>query len=144
FGCRFKNYCTDMTRTIFLNKIKNHDKLTRIYDIVLRAQTAALNACRDGVSCGYVDSIARNIIEEEGFGKYFGHGTGHGVGLEVHEKPYVAPGNKEILKENMIITIEPGIYIEGLGGVRIEDMVLVEKRSCRTLYKSPKNLIILN
>jgi len=138
FGCRFKNYCSDITRTIFTDNNKNNNKIKKVYNIVLQSQLKAREACREGISCSELDAVARNFIKSKGYGKNFGHGLGHGVGIEVHEKPAVSYRSKAVLKKNMIITIEPGIYIENLGGVRIEDMVLVKKNCCEVLYKSTK------
>ena len=128
-GCKYEHYCSDFTRTIFLDEhkdSKNPDKikkLKQIYDIVLQAQIKAVKACRAGMTCKELDNISREYIEEKGYGKFFGHGLGHGVGLEIHELPTVSYIDDTILKENMVITIEPGIYLEGIGGVRIEDVV---------------------
>ena len=143
FGTFFNNYCSDITRTVFLNKNRINDRLKKIYEIVLLAQLKAVEACREGISCSELDSIAREYIREQGFEKEFGHGLGHGVGLEVHEGPVINQNSKTILKENMVITIEPGIYIPGLGGIRIEDMVIVKKNGCEILYRSKKDFTIL-
>jgi len=143
FGTVYNNYCSDITRTIFIVGSAPNDKLRKIYDIVLNAQQKAIEACREGVSCGELDSIAREYIRNLGYGEKFGHSLGHGVGLEVHEGPLVNNNNKTILKENMVITIEPGIYIPGLGGIRIEDMLIVKKNGCENLYNSKKEFTIL-
>ncbi|MBM3707645.1 MAG: aminopeptidase P family protein [Actinobacteria bacterium] len=162
-GCRFENYCSDITRTVFLGKdgysgkniknkfspgknirIKNNIKIKEIYDIVLQAQLKALDACRAGITCRELDSVARKYIKKKGYGKNFGHGLGHGIGLEVHENPKISFSDNSVLGENMVITIEPGIYLEGIGGVRIEDMVIVKKNGCVNLYKSPKIYTIIN
>ncbi len=140
FGTVYKNYCSDITRTIFIDTRSSDYKLRKIYDIVLNAQQKAIEACREGVCCGELDSIAREYIVKQGYEKEFGHGLGHGVGLEVHESPIVNRNNKTILKENMVITIEPGIYIPGLGGIRIEDMVIVKKMVARIFTIQKKNL----
>ena len=143
FGTVYNNYCSDITRTIFIGSGPSSDKLRKIYHIVLTAQQKAIEACREGISCGELDSVAREYIKEQGYGKEFGHGLGHGVGLEVHEAPTITKNNKTILKENMVITIEPGIYIPGLGGIRIEDMLIVNKNGCDNLYNSKKEFTIL-
>ena len=143
FGTIHKNYCSDITRTIFVGDGSSSDKLRKIYDIVLTAQQNAIDACREGVSCEELDSIAREYIRKQGYGEEFGHGLGHGVGLEVHEGPSITKNNKTILKENMVITVEPGIYIPGLGGIRIEDMLIVKKNGCENLYNSKKEFTIL-
>lgn len=122
-GARFEGYCSDMTRTFFYGEPADEDK--KIYEIVLRAQEEALNSVRDGVSCRDVDKVARSYIEASGYGDYFGHGLGHGVGLEIHEYPMVNSASEDILETGMVITIEPGIYLPERIGVRIEDMVLV-------------------
>ena len=147
-GCLWGHYCSDITRTLFIENSsgtgkkkpgkKDMDKIKEIYDIVLAAQLLSLHHCRAGISCSRLDSIARNFIEKKGYGQYFGHGLGHGVGLEVHESPTVSGKDSTVLEENMVITIEPGIYIEGIGGVRIEDMVIVKNDGCINLYNSPK------
>ncbi len=143
FGCKYNNYISDITRTIFLKKFKNLDKFKKIYDIVLQAQKLALENCKEGVAGKDLDNIARRFINKKGFEENYRHGLGHGVGLEVHEDPIASKGQDNVLKENMVITIEPGIYIEGSGGIRIEDMVLIKKNCCEVLYSSLKDLIIL-
>jgi Xaa-Pro aminopeptidase len=148
-GCKYENYCSDFSRTIFIDGqegFKNPEKiekLKQIYDIVLQAQIKAVKACRAGMTCKELDHISREYIEEKGYGKCFGHGLGHGIGLDVHELPVVSFIDDTILKENMVITIEPGIYIEGIGGVRIEDIVLVKDEGCENFYGDSKSLIVL-
>ncbi len=148
-GCKYGHYCSDFTRTIFLDgqkDSKNQDKLKKlkqIYDIVLQAQVKAAKACRAGMTCKELDHISRDFIDEKGYGKFFGHGLGHGVGLEIHELPTVSYNDDTILKENMVITIEPGIYLEGIGGVRIEDIVLVKDGGCENFYSDSKALMVL-
>lgn len=144
FGCRFDNYCSDMTRTIFTKDNKICNEFKKIYDIVLEAQLTAIENCREGITCGELDKVARKFIISKGYGNNFGHGLGHGVGLEIHEEPAVKMGNRAVLKENMVITIEPAVYIENVGGVRIEDMVLVRKNECEVLNGSRKDFFILN
>jgi len=150
-GCIYENYCSDITRTVFIKssqarsfKSGNTGKLKKIYDIVLQAQLRALDRCREGILCRELDKVARDYISEMGYGENFGHGLGHGVGLEVHEGPRVSADTDIMIKENMVITIEPGIYIENIGGVRIEDMVLVRKKGCENLYSSPKALTVID
>jgi len=143
FGCRFDNYCSDMTRTIFTDNNKKCNEFKKIYDIVLEAQMKAIESCREGMSAGELDSIAREFIISKGYSDNFGHGLGHGVGLEIHEEPVINKGVKTILRENMVITIEPGIYIKNFGGVRIEDVVIVKKNKCEILYNSRKDFFIL-
>lgn len=141
FGCIYNGYCSDMTRTVVIGKAS--DKQKEIYNIVLEAQKAALDAIRPGVTGYDIDKIARDIIDEKGYGDYFGHGLGHGVGLEVHEAPRLSPLCKDILEAGMIVTDEPGIYLPDFGGVRIEDLIVVTKNGCEVLSKSPKHLIEL-
>lgn len=144
FGCKFENYCSDMTRTIFTRNQKICNEFKKIYDIVLKAQLLAVENCREGVACGQLDRIARKFITSKGYGHNFRHRLGHGVGIEVHEEPAVTMENRTVLRENMVITIEPGIYIENFGGVRIEDMVIVGKNGCEVLYNSKKSFFILD
>ena len=130
-----------MTRTVVLGKAS--DKQKEIYNVVLKAQLAGLDALKAGKSGASVDKVARDIIADAGYGEYFGHGLGHSVGLFIHENPRLSPSDDTILKENMIETVEPGIYVPGLGGVRIEDMVVVTKEGHINLAHSPKELIEL-
>lgn len=141
FGCVYNGYCSDMTRTIVVGR-SNH-KQKEIYNIVLEAQLKALEAIQPGILSAEVDKIARDMIDLKGYGKNFGHGLGHGVGLEIHEEPRLSPSGKEILESGMVVTVEPGIYISHFGGVRIEDLVVVNQKGCRILSKSPKQLIEL-
>ena len=140
FGCIYNGYCSDMTRTVVIEKAT--DEQIRIYQTVLKAQLAGLEAIREGVEGKVADSTARGIISDAGFGKFFGHSLGHGVGLQIHELPNLSPMSDIVLKENMVVTCEPGIYIENIGGVRIEDMVVVRKNGIDNLTSSPKELII--
>lgn len=140
-GCEYDGYNSDLTRTVFLHSVAADFEM--IYGIVRRAQERALKALRPGITAGQVDKTARDVISGEGYDWAFGHSLGHGVGLEVHELPAVKPGSGLKLKKNMVITIEPGIYIPGRGGVRIEDMALVTGRGCEILTESPKDIIIL-
>lgn len=138
FGCIFKGYCSDMTRTVVLGKASEEQK--KIYNIVKSAQEAGLNAIKAGVSGSEADKAARDIIDFEGYGKYFGHSLGHGVGLLIHEMPTLSPNYNGILKENMVVSCEPGIYIPGKFGVRIEDLVLVTAEKPVIFSKSSKEL----
>lgn len=124
-GAKYCEYCADLTRVFTWGKIPILFK--KVYDIVRKAQDLSIKRIKDGVRASDVDKIAREFIERKGFGKYFGHGLGHGVGLNVHENPYLNPQSNEILKEGMVVTIEPAIYLQGKFGIRIEDMVLVKK-----------------
>jgi Xaa-Pro aminopeptidase len=116
------------------------DKQKEIYDIVRTAQERAIDAVRPGVPCREVDLAARDYIAEKGYGDYFGHGLGHGVGLEVHEGPSLSHLSADTVEEGMVFTVEPGIYIPGWGGYRIEDMVLVTPDGCRSLTSLPKGI----
>lgn len=138
FGCKYKGYCSDMTRTVVMGKAT--DKQKEIYNTVLTAQKAALDTIRAGELAKAVDNAARSIICDAGYGKNFGHGLGHSLGLKVHESPSCSPKSADILTENMLMTVEPGIYIENFGGVRIEDLVLVTKDGHENLTSSPKEL----
>lgn len=144
FGCKYEYYCSDITRTIFMGDKKICNEFRKIYDIVLEAQLMAIDKCREGVLASELDILARKFISSKGYGSNFVHTLGHGVGLEVHEEPVIGQVSKKVLKENMVITIEPGIYIENFGGVRIEDMVLVKKNTCEVLYRARKDFFILS
>ena len=136
FGCIYKGYCSDMTRTFFVGtprKCDETEKLIKIYNIVAEAQQAAIQAVRPGISGQKLDLVAREYIKSKGYGEYFGHGLGHGVGLMIHEEPNANLRNEKPLVPGNVITIEPGIYIEGLGGVRIEDMVCITNTGCEIL-----------
>ncbi len=131
-------YMSDLTRIIVTGKIS--PKLRKIYGVVLKAQLAAIDAIRPGKTCEEIDRVARRIITRAGFGKKFGHGLGHGTGLEIHEAPRLAVGQKTKLRPGMIVTVEPGIYVPGWGGVRIEDDVLVTRTGHEVLSDVPKQL----
>jgi Xaa-Pro aminopeptidase len=141
FGIIHKGYCSDMTRTVFLGKPKLRER--DAYLAVLEAQEAAVEATGGGVTCGEVDEAARSILRDAGFGDAFSHSTGHGVGLEIHEAPRVGTGQKSRLEPGMVVTIEPGIYLAGEFGIRIEDMVAVTRTGCDVLTPAPKTLIEL-
>ncbi len=139
FGCIYKGYCSDMTRTIVVGTASSRQR--EIYNIVLEAQTAAINAVCAGKKCSEIDAVARDIIKNYGFGEYFGHGLGHSVGVEIHELPSFSPKSPDITEAGQIITVEPGIYIENFGGVRIEDLIVVADKNAVNLTNSPKELI---
>lgn len=141
FGCVYKGYCSDMTRTVVLGKASAEQK--EIYQIVLKAQKLALERIRAGVSGKWVDSLARDYITKRGYGAYFGHGLGHSLGLFIHEEPRLSVREERILTEGMVETVEPGIYLPGVGGVRIEDLVEITADGCVNYTNSPKNLIEL-
>jgi len=141
FGARVNGYCADMTRTIVVGHAS--DEHRAIYGAVLAANLAGIEAVRAGVAGREVDAAAREVLVAAGYGEHFIHGLGHGVGLEVHELPGVGPRSDGTLNAGSVITIEPGVYVPGLGGVRIEDLVVVEERCGRVLTRSPKDLIEL-
>jgi Xaa-Pro aminopeptidase len=141
FGAVYEGYCSDMTRTVIVGE--PNEKQLEIYDTVLRAQEAAVAALRAGRVCSDIDRIARDIIAESGYGKTFGHGLGHSVGIEIHEDPRLSPSCQTVLMKNMLITVEPGIYVEGFGGVRIEDLAVVGEDGAEILTKTGKKLIKL-
>jgi Xaa-Pro aminopeptidase len=136
-GARISGYCSDFSRTLFLGKA---DKTFRgIYNIVLKAQATAMKEIKSGMDASQADRLARSVIEQAGYGDAFGHGLGHGVGLAVHEFPMLGPTSFDSLADGMVFTIEPGIYLAGQGGVRIEDMVVLENGKARVLTKASKN-----
>lgn len=141
FGCVYEGYCSDMTRTVAIGHASEEQR--RVYDIVLRAQTEVCRILKAGMTGAQADAVARDIITAEGFGDCFGHGLGHGVGLEIHEAPTANPKSSEILKENMLVTIEPGIYIPQKFGIRIEDLSVITNSGIINLTKSEKELIII-
>lgn len=142
FGALYQGYCSDMTRTVMVGQPTAKQK--EIYETVLEAQVRGVAACKAGMTGMQLDNVCREYIREKGYGEAFGHGTGHGVGRYIHEGPKVSfRGERDLLEPGMVVTIEPGIYLPGWGGVRIEDMVLVTETGCERLSQSPKDLIIL-
>jgi Xaa-Pro aminopeptidase len=143
FGVILGGYCSDQTRTVWVGKTSGiaEDEARHAYERVKDAQQAAIDAVRPGVTTGEVDEAARKVLRKAGLGKYFTHSTGHGVGLEIHESPRVASGQKEILQPGMVVTIEPGVYFPGKWGVRIEDMVAVTANGCETLTPTSKDFL---
>jgi len=137
FGAVISGYHSDMTRTVALGKVAG--EMRQVFEIVLHALEAALSETRPGVSAGELDAVARNVINEAGYGAYFMHSLGHGVGLAVHEAPLLNARSKEILAPGMVITLEPGIYLPGKGGVRIEELVAVTENGAELLTKSPRS-----
>lgn len=140
-GCTKNYYCSDMTRTVFFSK--PIETMKDIYQIVLEANLKAIEKVKAGLKICEIDAAARNYIESKGYGKYFTHRTGHGVGIEIHEKPYISSNSEGILTPGMIFSIEPGIYLPGVGGVRIEDLVLVTDNGCEVLNKYPKDFLVI-
>jgi Xaa-Pro aminopeptidase len=135
-GARAGGYCSDITRTVVVGE--PDETFNKVYDIVLGAQLTAISIVQAEMTGAECDSLSRSVIEEAGYGDNFGHGLGHGVGLAVHEGPHVGPGSADRLDLNMVFTIEPGVYLPGWGGVRIEDIVILEKEGSRTLSKARK------
>lgn len=141
FGAVFNGYHSDMTRTVCVGEPSS--EMREIYDIVLESQKLALDKARSGITGEQLDSIARSFIEMHGYGQFFGHSLGHGVGLEIHEFPNVSQRNKNLLPVGSVVTIEPGIYLEGKFGVRIEDFVVLDENGCENMTNFPKELICL-
>ena len=141
FGAQYKGYCSDMTRTFAVGYATQ--EMQKVYEVVLQAQLAGIAASQAGVLGKDVDAAARKVIEEAGYGPYFGHGYGHSLGMEIHESPSPSPRGEQIMEENMIASAEPGIYLPGKFGVRIEDVVIFKENGCENITKSPKNLIIV-
>ncbi|OQB14044.1 MAG: putative peptidase [Firmicutes bacterium ADurb.Bin193] len=141
FGCKFEGYCSDMTRTVAVGKAS--DEFKKVYKTALTAQNEALSNIKAGAPCRDIDAYARRVIESAGYGAYFAHSLGHGVGLNVHEKPVVSTGSDGVLCSGNVITVEPGIYLQNKFGVRIEDLVLVTDTGFDNFTHSPKELIII-
>ncbi len=141
FGAVVDGYLSDMTRTVAVGEISEEQRL--VYQTVLRAQTEALAVLKAGLPCKEGDAAARRVIEEAGYGKCFGHATGHGVGVQIHEEPRLSAACNQVLQSGHVVTVEPGIYLEGRFGVRIEDMVVITEGGCRNLTRAPKELFIV-
>ncbi len=141
FGCVYDGFCSDITRTISVGKPS--DEMKKVYEVVLKSQQLALDSAKAGISTKELDQVSRKYIHDSGYEGKFGHGLGHGLGIEVHEIPSVSHRMEMVLQENVVVTIEPGIYLEDIGGVRIEDDILIKDESCYVFNKSPKELIIL-
>lgn len=141
FGCTVDGYNSDITRTVAVGSISRQKR--RMYDLVLDAQREAIAAARGGMAAKDLDAVARKRIRTGGFGRYFIHSLGHGLGLHVHERPRVSSSSKDQLQAGSVITIEPGVYIPDVGGVRIEDDVLLTERGCEVLNRAPKELMIV-
>ena len=141
FGCLYDHYVSDMTRTIYLGHVS--DEQAEIYNTVLKANQALIDQAKAGLGFRDFDKIPRDIIVEAGYGEYFTHGIGHGIGLDIHEEPYFSQTSTEVIKSGMVLTDEPGIYIEGKYGVRIEDDILITETGCELLTLAPKELIVI-
>ena len=142
FGVILDGFASDMTRTFLLGKPT--EKQLKIYNSVQRSQAAGVAAAKAGLACAALDAVCRGLIEEDGYGEYFIHTTGHGIGTEVHEDPRIGKTSEAVLESGMVVTIEPGIYIEGFGGVRIEDTVIVTETGCEVITPEiPKALMLL-
>ncbi len=138
WGAKWEGYCSDLTRVVGVGKMK--PKIREIYQIVLDAQVAAIDAIRPGKRQSEIDAVARRVIEKAGYGDRFGHSLGHGIGLDIHELPVLATKANGVLEPGQVVTVEPGIYLPGIGGVRIEDDVLVTARGHKVLSDLPKSL----
>lgn len=141
FGCVYEGYCSDMTRTVAVGGPTQ--EMRTVYETVLRAQKAGIAAARAGVEGRQVDAAARQVIEAAGYGAYFGHSFGHSLGLEVHEGPNFSPGEGRIMPAGAVVSAEPGIYLPGKFGVRIEDVLILTPNGCENITASPKELIVL-
>lgn len=141
FGAVYGGYHSDMTRTVAVGDVS--EEMEKVYSIVLEAQNRAINAAKAGITGKRLDQVGRDFIAANGYGEFFGHGLGHCVGMEIHESPCANTRDETVLEENMVITVEPGIYLPGKFGVRIEDFVVIKQNSCLNLTNAPKNLIKL-
>ncbi len=141
FGCIYNGYCSDMTRTVAMGEISGEQKA--VYNAVLYTQLKALNFVKPGVACSDADEYARKILDNFGYGEFFGHSLGHGVGIEIHEEPALSSKSKKTLSSGMVFTVEPGVYIDNKFGVRIEDTVIITENSMEILTNSTKELIII-
>lgn len=141
FGCKYKGFCSDMTRTFAIGSASS--RMKKVYTTVLDAQLRACSSARAGIFSDELDKVARDVIVAAGFGEHFGHALGHGVGLRIHEQPRVSPHTHVLLEAGSVVTIEPGIYIAGFGGVRIEDMVVLSEKKADIITSTPKELLII-
>ena len=141
FGCLKNGYCSDMTRTVAVGYAT--EEMRSVYDVVLRAQLAGIDAARAGIQGKVIDAAARKVITDAGYGEYFGHGFGHSLGLDIHERPNANPAGEAIMPEGSVCSAEPGIYIPGRFGVRIEDVMILRENGAEVITRSPKELIIL-
>lgn len=141
FGCVYKGYCSDMTRTVALGRPS--DEMRNIYDIVLQAQLAGIAAAKAGVTGAAIDGAARKVIQDAGYGACFGHSFGHSLGIDIHEAPNAAPGNDKPMPDGAVVSAEPGIYLPGKFGVRIEDVMILRPDGAQVITKAPKALLVL-
>ncbi len=141
FGCKFGGYCSDMTRTVAVGRVT--EEMENVYNTVLKAQLAGIAAAKAGATGAAVDCAARQVIVDAGYGPYFGHSFGHSVGVEIHENPNATPSNSKPLPAGVVISAEPGIYLPGKLGVRIEDVIVITEQGCQDITLAPKELLIL-
>ena len=141
FGCVYKGYCSDMTRTVALGRPS--DEMRNVYDIVLQAQLAGIAAAKAGITGAAIDGAARKVIQDAGYGACFGHSFGHSLGIDIHEAPNAAPGNDKPMPDGAVVSAEPGIYLPGKFGVRIEDVMILRPDGAQVITKAPKALLVL-
>ncbi|NLN48124.1 MAG: aminopeptidase P family protein, partial [Clostridiales bacterium] len=141
YGCKYKGYCSDISRTVFVGEPTEEQK--KVYEIVLKANMEAEKAVKEGVTAHEVDATAQKVIRENGYGEYILSRTGHGIGIAVHEAPYIRQGNDQVLKTGMAFSVEPGVYIAGKFGMRVEDIVVVDGSGVNVLNKAPKEMTIV-
>ena len=140
FGCIYQGYCSDMTRTVAVGRVT--EEMEKVYNVVLQAQLAGIAAAKAGATGHDVDAAARKVIEDAGYGPYFGHSFGHSVGVEIHESPNATPANNKPLPLGAAVSAEPGIYLPGRFGVRIEDVVVLQEGGCQDITLAKKDLLI--
>ena len=141
FGCKVEGYCSDMTRTVALGQPT--EEMEEVYNAVLAAQKAGINAARAGVTGQEIDAAARKVLQEAGYGAYFSHSFGHSLGVDIHESPNASAKEKRPMPAGAVISAEPGVYIPGRFGVRIEDVLILSETGCEDITRSPKDLIVL-
>jgi len=140
-GMRYKGYCSDFTRTLFLGNVD--PELKKVYEIVKEAHLSAVEKVKAGLPVKEIDLAARDVIQKSGYGDYFIHSTGHGVGIEIHEAPRISKNSEEIIRENTVFTIEPGIYLPGKGGVRLENIVVCRKDKAEVLTTTALDILLV-
>jgi len=141
FGCKYKGLCSDMSRTVFVGGVTDEER--KVYDIVYKAQDEGEKAVKEGVTAESVDAVSRNIIKEAGYGDYFLNRLGHGIGFSVHEAPDIKGGNKRVLEKGMAFSIEPGIYLPGRFGIRIENIMIIGKDGPEAINKANKEIVVV-